>query len=122
MYPDIRPVSMEVANPRFWPGDRSSVSLSLLLLSHTFHSYLCSYFPSRPVICYPQFAFYLWRVRDPSFLLFQKRALFKTAGCLLSKICENAISVSYDGFTGLSNDNRKHLLCFWILREQKLES
>lgn len=28
VYPDIRPVSMEVANPRFWPGDRSSLSLS----------------------------------------------------------------------------------------------
>jgi len=35
VYPDIRPVSMEVANPRFWPGDRSSVSLffCFLLLS-----------------------------------------------------------------------------------------
>lgn len=29
VYPDIRPVSMEVANPRFWPGDRSSVFLFL---------------------------------------------------------------------------------------------
>lgn len=36
VYPDIRPVSMEVANPRFWPGDRSSASLfffCFLLLS-----------------------------------------------------------------------------------------
>ena len=34
VYPDIRPVSMEVANPRFWPGDRSSVSLSSSAFSY----------------------------------------------------------------------------------------
>jgi hypothetical protein len=112
---------MEVANPRFWPGDRSSVFLFLCFL---IHSILISagIFRLAP--------FYVTRnspstsgVWDLCFLLFQEKALFKTADCLLYKICGKAIFVSYDGFTGPSNSNRKHSLCFlFCLREQNVES
>jgi hypothetical protein len=108
-------VSMEVANPRFWPGDRSSVFLCLSLLFHRFYSYLCRYFPSRPVLCYPQFAFYFWHVRDLCFLLFQETGLFKAAHSFSYKIYENVISVSHGGFTDLLNSNRKDIYIYLFI-------